>query len=44
MRKFPPEINQKGWFQQKQDIFYAQFDDMKCTLSILEENLMFICF
>ena len=34
MRTFWPEINQKGSFWQ--DLFHAYYDEIECTLSILE--------
>ena len=36
LRKLVQQIRQKGWFRQIQDLYYAYFDEIKCTLSILE--------
>ena len=35
MRIYPPQIQLKGCFQQKQDLFDAKDDETKCILSIL---------
>ena len=42
LRKLVQQIRQKGWFRQIQDLYYAYFDEIKCTLSILEEKIVSI--
>ena len=42
LRKFPPQIQQKGCFQQTQDLFYAEYDEIKFSLLNIKEHIILI--